>query len=188
MLSNEGQTRPDGFIVVGKPAPIGEVLVSYEHADELKKFVTSEYFEYIQPKTPELTEISDKSVAAKGFHSIVDQGNNNDPSMFSGALLRHIDDSSWRLIVMLTRMRRSDYNLAPQRVEERYNFHVFGGDLYEATKQIRVTRGLGELTLDMVESGVEPELVRKMYERPVTEEDCRRVREKLSRAVKRAQI
>lgn len=179
--------RSDGFVFVGSEVLPGDVSVSYEDVDGLRSYVMNEYFGHVPTKTPHVSETSDKTVGSKGFYRYTPGFEENVPSIYTGALVHHTTQTSWRMRVMISRMRRIEWNNAEQRVMSRFRFEVIGGQLVEATKSAQIIRGVGELGIAQLMTGQVIERQRKMYERPVEEEDLSDITASLQRTVRRLQ-
>lgn len=184
--------RRDQYVEVGPACAPFESNITLQEAEDLRQVVVWDFFNNMPVHTPELTETSDKTMAAKAFH---DTGGAlyEAPSTFAGAMLRHIDEASWRMIIMQTKLRRARHNNAQQRIETRFNIEVFDDQLVEATRKMRIARGVGELTADAVERQMEEDvedgyvvMQRRAYERYLTSDDCQRATEFLRSAVKQA--
>lgn len=181
--------RPDGYEQVGQSVAIMQPTLSIQDARTVRHFVATTFFDGIKVFTPLVNEDEDKSVGGVGLHTPVHgPGIEDTPSIFVGASLYHVSDNSWRLAALRTRMRRSAENLRPQRVWSKYSFSVVGDQLLEATKEVRVVRAIGTLSVEAaLEEGLEPHIARKAYERQITLEDCHRLMNTMTQAVKRRQ-
>ncbi|MCB9819793.1 hypothetical protein H6796_00585 [Candidatus Nomurabacteria bacterium] len=185
----------DGFKPVGPPCRPLECEISLDEANNLRQAVVWDFFDNMPVKTPFLSEDADKTMAAKAYHNSYDE-NDDTPSLFTGAVLRHIDEESWRMIIMQTKLRRARWNNAGQRVETRYNIEVLGGQLVEAVRKVRIIRGVGELSVSAVEHQMEEDVdegsdggyivvQRRAFERQVTQEDCGQIVDSLRRVARR---
>lgn len=118
------------------------------------------------------------------------------PIVFAGALLRNIDEHTWRLVIMNTKMRRARHNNGQQRIETRYVVEAYENDVVEAIRKVRTLREVGELVApeyleDQIEEGTyvgNTVMQRRAFERHMVEEDCEQAVETLTRVAKRAAI
>lgn len=184
--------RRDGYLEVGPACLPFDAAISIEDANELRRVVEWDFFEHMPVKTPQASDQTDKTMSAKAFHNRLSGDIDEIPSVFAGAVLRHIDQESWRLIIMQTKLRRARHNNAQQRIETRMNVEVFGGELAEAVRKVRVVRGVGELTVAAIEHQMAEDveeghvvMQRRAYERHVTAEDCNDAAEYLRKVVRR---
>lgn len=185
-MSHHGE-RPDDFVFVGKSVLPGDVEVTYNEVDQLRSFVMNEYFDKVPTKTPLLSETADKTVGGKAFHYVAYTGIDDSPSVFTSALVHNQTQTSWRMRVMISRMGRAEWDNKQQRVASRYRFEIIGGQLVEATKNAQIIRDMAELSMAQMLSADGSELKRRMYERPITTEDCSTIVSALQKTVKRLQ-
>lgn len=184
--------RKDGYTEVGPICLPFEPHISLDEANELRRMVEWEFFEEMPVKTPRATDTTDKTMVAKAFHNRLGGDIDEVPSVFAGAVLRHIDLESWRMIIIQTKMNRARHNNAQQRIETRMNIEVSNGQLAEAIRKVRVLRGVGELTASAIEHQMAEDvedgfivMQRRAYERQITSEDCASTAEYLRRIARR---
>jgi hypothetical protein len=181
--------RRDGYTVVGGDIGLQDVHISYDDAQEAKKYIMSEFFGRTPVRTPVADDKQDKTLFGKGFnpqHRVY--GDDGDPSVFFGAMIKHTCLESWRLRVLMTRSSRSPYNGQPQRSEACYGIEVIGGDVIEAVKQTRVVRSIGDISIAYIEQGTDIGMERKMFERPMTPDDCARIIQAAQRVLRRMNV
>lgn len=123
--------RRDGYTVVGSDISLQEVRITYDDAQGVKDYIMSEFFKGAPVRTPIADDKQDKTLFGKGFNPQYRvYGDDGDPSVFFGAMIRHTDLESWRLRVLMTRSSRSPHNGQPQRSEARYGIEFIGGGCY----------------------------------------------------------
>lgn len=185
--------RKDGFKMVGPNCMPFENNISIDEAEDLHDVVMFDFFGKLPVKTPRLSEVADKSMCARAFHNQPYEDTAS-PSVFVGAMLHHMNQHTWRMNIMHTKLSRARHNNAQQRIETRMNVEVYDHQLVEAVRKMRVIRGVGELTVDAVERQMEEDteegyviMQRRAYERHMTSDDCERAKDALYRTIKRAQ-
>lgn len=194
------EARKDGFVEVGSKCQPFEHEVSVDELNELRSAVVNGFF----AEMPNVSRSYDNDVAkvacARAFHErdlgLVDQP----PSVFGAAILRTVqfDDPEfdvWRLRVSQNRTQRSRHNNASQRIVTRLKVEVFNDQVVEAIREVRVIRGVGELTAEaiaqqMFEDTDEGHIVmqRRAYERYMTSRDCETAAQFLGQIARRAAV
>ena len=176
------RVRPDGFLEVGPVCAPFDCQISLEDANDLRKVLIWDFFDKVDARTPIFTETEDRTLFGKGFrsdnHGLSMQ---ESPSTFGGAILKHMSEDSWRMIIKGTKTRRSVWNNAQQRIETMFDVQVYNDELVEAVRRVKVIRGVGELTVDAIVNQMEEDvdegyivMQRRAFERHMTSEDCER--------------
>lgn len=183
--------RTGGYQEVGKPYRCGDVHISRADVDDLRSFVTDEYFVHLPASTTLLDDLTTRSVAKVGFYD-APMYDVEATDVMTMATLHEWSPDMWRLTVKQTRTKRAE-NTMPQRIETRYGIDVVNDEVLEAVRKMRILRGVGDLTVDMVHEDVTEEvdgdaIQRRAYELPMEPEDCVRITEFLTRALKRAAV
>ena len=178
--------RPDGYEQVGNRIPLGETGITADDAQLVHYFLMHDFFGRVRCRTPHVDETSDKTQYGKRYER--HESDANDGSFFAGAILKHVDPHSWATIIMIAKTSRSLVNNSPLRVESRYRIGVVGEAVMESTKEVRVLRSVGELTVDDIASEAEYSAQRKAFEKVLTPDDCGQVMGQLERVARRADI
>lgn len=186
MINREqGMMRSDGFVQVGTAVPLGETLITFDDAAMVRDYLAYDFFDRVPAKTPRVSE-GNHIRFGKGFHRVGAVVQERD--MFAGAILRHTDQDSWHSIIALVKYCRSNVNNGPQRIESYYRLGAVGHTLTQATKEVRVLRSIGELTVESITTQQKPDIQRKAFQRPITVDDCGAVMGALERVANRAQV
>lgn len=187
MINREqGMIRSDGFVQIGMPVPLGETHIAYEDAAMVRDYLAYDFFDRVPAKTPQVSEHYNRTQFGKGLHRVGNIALDRD--LFAGAILRHTDQDSWHSIIALVKYCRSNVNNGPQRIESYYRFGAVDHTLIQATKEVRVLRSIGELTVESITAQQKPDIQRKTFQRPMTIDDCDDVMGALGRVANRVQV
>lgn len=178
----------DGYVQVGPPLGAEGPEIGYEVADDLRRLVTVDLFDAMEPKTSILSDTEDKTFAARLFRPAVGMDDENDTTIFGGAMVHHEDDELWRMKVLLTRSARMPHNLGEKKIQTRYFLGALAGELIIATKQVKAVRDVGDAGSDLVSSGGSLRRVRRAYEKNMTQDDSDLLHESLHRMIRRARV
>jgi hypothetical protein len=189
MLGRPNERRQiDGYIQVGPPLGAESPDINYDDAEELRRVVTLDLFDVMEPKTSLLSEIEDKTFAARLFRPVAGADDENDTTIFGGAMVHHEEGELWRMKVLLTRSARMPHNLGEKKIQTRYFLGALAGELIVATKQVKAVREVGEAAPDLISSGGNLRRVRRAYEKNMSPDDCEMLHESLARIIKRARV
>lgn len=189
MLGRPNERRQiDGYIQVGPPLGAESPDINYDDAEELRRVVTLDLFDVMEPKTSLLSEIEDKTFAARLFKPVAGADDENDTTIFGGAMVHHEEGELWRMKVLLTRSARMPHNLGEKKIQTRYFLGALAGELIVATKQVKAVREVGEAAPDLISSGGNLRRVRRAYEKNMSPDDCEMLHESLARIIKRARV
>jgi hypothetical protein len=171
---------------VGSGVGPGEAQIDVNDASMLRDFLAYDFFRCVPARTPKISESFDQTQFGKGFHRA---GNVSlDRDLFAAAILKHVDMDSWHATIALAKYRRSPINNGSQRIESQYRIGVIGNTILQATREVRVLRSVGELTVDDIANQQDLDVQRKAFQLPMTVDDCGDVMGALERVAKRVQV
>lgn len=190
-----GFVRKDGYTQISTGFHPTEFEIDVEEANELRNIVAWDFFDQVNARTPHVDDISDKTLFSKAFHDTAPDAVSLSPGIFGGVILKHLDAVSWRMIIMQSRIQRARYNNAAQRIETKLQLEVSNNVLIEATRRVKIVRGIGELTVAAIEKQMEEDtedgqvrMVRRAFDCQMGREDCENAIDFLDNLAKRALV
>lgn len=191
------EVRKDGFVAVGSKCGPFEHEVGIEELNGLRSAIVETFFAEMPKVSRSLDDNSVKVACAKAFHERDFGSAELAPSVFGAAILRTIqfDDpefDAWHLRIGHNRTQRARHNNAPQRIVTRMKVEVFNDQVVEAVKEVKVIRGVGELTPEAIEQQLLEDtddghivMQRRAYERYMTSQDCDKAAQFLGQIARR---
>lgn len=175
----------DGYTQVGPSLGVDSPDITYEQADVLRQKVAIDLFGTMNVKTSVLSEQQDKTFGARIFRPEGPADDENDTTIFSGAMI-HNEDDLWRMRIVMNRSSRLPHNLGEKKIQTRYFLGAVAGRLILATKQVKAVRDIGDIGADLVDSGGSLQRVRRAYEKNLTDNDYDMLNESLDHVITRA--
>lgn len=190
-MSVERNLTPDNYELIGKPIELFHAEIGYAIAIELHNYVAQKYFPSVmrvqsdrKEIVPQLEETADTVAHAIKFGYDRFTNPDADSAAFTGVRLHHDSEDTWKLRVLLTRYK---HDLVPNKTIARYFLDIVGGQIFQAKKQVRVVRSGDELdVIDLMSDAEElPSTERIAFERPLTEQSCSILQERLAKVARR---
>ncbi len=183
------------YELVGSPVAPLNLEIGPETAQELHDHVAQNFFPEVmtlagdnETVVREFNETRDVTKMAVSFGRNPYYSPDLGVGGFFGIRLTHQEDESWKLRAMKSRYHHDG---TPNRIMVRYMIDVMGGQLMQAKRIVQVIRTRSdEVFAQLLAEGdiaepVKPEF--KMFERPLTADDCGDLKERIAMGLRRKQ-
>jgi len=178
--------RDPEYLRVGAEVAFGEVSVAYGDVAPLHEIVTQDFTYSAHTYMPDKFDFDRSSSACGVYFEPRDSGDDNLPQRYVNAVVSHESiPEGWRLT---TKISTASYDNLAAMKQVFYRVETAEGDVVQAVKAVKFVFDKSEFFISDDGLTEETTSTRKMYERPMTADDCQKLRQTLESTAKRAAV